>query len=279
MKNKMKRLSLLVALFYAAAFGQNAPSRPGTAKDTTDTKSAAPVKLMKAGAVTMPIPKGMTRDQADAMLTELRQIRQLLEKQQTVATAPAPAAPTDKVAMKVGDGWYAIGRDDAPVTLVEFSDYQCPFCRKFQTDGFVQLKKNYIDTGKVRFVSRDLPLDFHDNAPRAAEAARCAGDQGKYWEMRNQLVTNSDLSTGAILRYAQSLSMDSSIFEVCISSEKHKAEIEKDLSDAAALQISGTPTFVLAKTTKDTLTGVRMIGVQPYSTFDSAIRQLLGAAQ
>jgi len=77
--------------------------------------------------------------------------------------------------MKVGDGWYAIGRDDAPVTLVEFSDYQCPFCRKFQTDGFVQLKKNYIDTGKVRFVSRDLPLDFHDNAPRAAEAARCAG--------------------------------------------------------------------------------------------------------
>ena len=279
----MRRLGLVVALLCVASLAQNVPSRTNApaASDTANTKSAAAAKSVTAGAVTINMPEGMSKEQADAILTELRQIRQLLEKQQTTAAAaPAAAAPSDnKVSMKVGNGWYAIGSDDAPVTLVEFSDYQCAFCRKFQTDAFVELKKNFIDTGKVRFVSRDLPLDFHDNAPRAAEAARCAGDQGKYWEMRDTLITNPDLSADAIFRYAQSLALDAPVFRGCFNGEKHKAEIQRDLSDATELQISGTPTFVLARTSKDTLSGVRMVGIQPYSTFDTAIRQLLSPAQ
>ncbi len=112
--------------------------------------------------------------------------------------------------MSVGQGWYAIGQENAPLTMVEFTDYQCPFCRRFESETFAQLKKNYIDTGKVRFVSRDLPLEFHPNAPRAAIAVRCAGEQHKFWEMHDAIMqdTATDLGPDAILKYAQKVSLD-----------------------------------------------------------------------
>src|SRR5262249_34610175 len=128
----------------------------------------------RRGGETGPI----TREQAEAILTELRAIHQLLDRQPSSSARPASSLPT--VRMAVGDGWYAVGRDDAPVTIVEFSDYECPFCRRFHLETFPELKKNYVDTGKVRFVSRDLPLDIHANAFRAALTARCAGDQGRF---------------------------------------------------------------------------------------------------
>jgi protein-disulfide isomerase len=180
----------------------------------------------------------------------------------------------------MGNGWYSLGRDDAPLTLVEFSDYQCPFCGRFHTDTFADLKKNYIDTGKIRFVSRDLPLGFHPNALGAAEAARCAGEQGKFWEMRNVMISNStDLSRDAIMKYAQALPVNMGKFRPCLEGETHKAEVMKDLADATALQISGTPTFVLGKTSKDIMSGMLIVGAQPYSAFDAAIQQMLSPSQ
>ena len=133
-----------------------------SAQSPPPKSDSAPSKSVKADSVTINMPEGMTKDQADAILNELRQIRQLLQNQQAAAAQPKPAlaqaaVPSDKVKMTVGKGWYALGREDAPVTMVEFADYQCPFCRRFETESFAQLKKNYIDTGKVRFVSRDLP--------------------------------------------------------------------------------------------------------------------------
>jgi protein-disulfide isomerase len=170
----------------------SAPAKAAPSK-TAPSPKAEPAKSqsVKAESVTINMPEGMTRDQADAILNELKSIHQLLLNSPATraAAAPAPAALTsDKVKMSVGTGWYSMGRDDAPVTVVEFTDYQCPFCRKFESDSFTQLKKEYIDTGKVRFVSRDLPLDFHPNAPGAAMATRCAGDQGKFWELRNAMM-------------------------------------------------------------------------------------------
>jgi protein-disulfide isomerase len=224
----------------------------------------------------------ITKEQADAIVGELKQIRQLLEKQQVqlaraMAPQPAPAlAPPEKVQMNIGNGWYAIGRADAPVTLVEFADYQCPFCKKFHTDAYAELKKNYIDTGKVRFVSRDLPLEFHPFAMKAAEAARCAGDQNKYWELRDALYSNAAPPSEDVIKKAvENLSLDAKGFQACLDSDKYKADVQKDASDAAKLQISGTPTFVLAKTTKDKLEGVRLVGAQPFATFQAAIDGLL----
>src|SRR6476659_2383693 len=115
--------------------------------------------------------EGITREQADAILSELKQIRTLLEKGQRVAAAPQPE-PVVKASLKIGTE-PALGSKDAPLTMVEFTDYQCGFCRHFHLTTFPEIRKKYIDTGKVRFVTRDLPLDFHANAFPAAEAARC----------------------------------------------------------------------------------------------------------
>lgn len=221
----------------------------------------------------------ITGDQAAAILDELRAIRGLLEKQQNAAPArPEPLPQT--VRMPIGKEWHSIGREDAPVTLVEFADYQCPFCRRFQVETFAQLKKDFIDPGKLRFISRDLPLDFHANALFAAEAARCAGDQGKYWEMRDALMSGTaGLSHEAIIRYAQSLALDREGFAHCLDGETYKTAIQKDLVDAQMLKISGTPTFILGKTDKEAIDGVRIVGAQPYSAFETAILRLLPASQ
>ena len=101
---------------------------------------------------------------------------------------------------------YALGRADAPITLVEFTDLQCQFCNRFTTQVFGQIKAAYIDTGKVRFVTRDFPLDFHAYAFQAARAARCAGDQNKFWEMRDALVRgHSQLGDAFVTSVAQGL--------------------------------------------------------------------------
>jgi protein-disulfide isomerase len=171
-----------------------------------------------------------------------------------------------------------MGRDDAPVTVVEFADYQCPFCRKFHSETFAELKKNYIDTGKVRYVSRDLPLDFHPNAPGAAVAARCAGEQHKFWEMRDMMVVNAaDLTPPSLLKYGEQINLDMTAFGACLNDKKYTAAVQKDVADAGTLGISGTPSFVVGKTSKDRIDGVRIVGAVPYSVFDTAIKNQLNS--
>jgi protein-disulfide isomerase len=249
-------------------------------------KPASTLKTVKAESVTIDMPEGMTRDQADAILNELKQIHQLLQNQQAAAAAAKPAAqaaaptaaPSDKVKMSVGQGWFAMGREDAPVTMVEFTDYQCPFCRRFETGSFAQLKRNYIDTGKVRFVSRDLPLDFHPNAAPAALAVRCAGEQHKFWEMHDAIMqdTATDLSTDSILKYGDKVGLDMIAFRACVAEKRFVAAIQKDSTDAGTLGISGTPGFFIARTAPDQMDGVRIVGAVPYAVFDSTIKNLLG---
>lgn len=254
------------------------------AQSKAPAKSDSTSQSVKAESVTINMPEGMTRDQADAILNELRQIHQLLQNQQAAAAQPKPAvaqaeAPSDKVKMSVGQGWYAIGQENAPVTMVEFTDYQCPFCRRFESETFAQLKKNYIDTGKVRFVSRDLPLEFHPNAPRAAIAVRCAGEQHKFWEMHDAIMQDSatDLGPDALLKYAQKVSLDIPAFKTCLDEKRYVAAIQKDTADAGLLGISGTPSFVIGKTAKDQIDGVRIVGAIPYSAFESTIKEMLSA--
>jgi protein-disulfide isomerase len=264
--------ALLLICAVAASSQQPAPAKPATTS-----------KSVKADSVTINMPDGMTRDQADAILNELKQIHQLLQNQQTAAAAPKPAAeqaaaPPDKVKMSVGQGWYSIGRADAPVTMVEFTDYQCPFCRRFERDTFAELKKNYIDTGKVRFVTRDLPLEFHPNAAPAAEAVRCAGEQHKFWEMHDAIMQDSatDLGADSILKYGDKVGLDATAFKACVAEKKFVSVIQKDTADAGTLGISGTPSFVIGKSAPDQIEGVRVVGAVPYTVFDSTIKSMLG---
>ena len=268
MEKIMKTTSVFVALL-GLAVGASAQN-PNVSKPESAKAQAAP------GSV----PEGITKDQADAILLELRQIRQLLEKQGAVAhegsTQNAGPAQPERVQLNVASTWYSVGRPDAPVTIVEFTDLQCPFCRRFHTDVYTELKKNYVDTGKVRFVSRDFPLAFHPFAFQAAEAVRCAGDQGKYWEVRDALFANpAALDEHVIRKAAEGLSLNMSQFGACLDSHKYKGDIQKDAQEASALQINGTPTFVVAKTAKDRLEGVRIVGARPLATFQSAIDGLL----
>ena len=219
---------------------------------------------------------GITRDQANAILTELKAIHQLLEKQaQAGPNAQAQPQGPQKVSMKIEPGWQVMGRDDAPVTVVEFGDYQCPFCRKYHSATFADLKKNYIDTGKIRYVVRDFPLSFHANASNAALAARCAGEQGQtqFLAMRDfMLDTSADLALESITKYAGQAHLDMGRFQACMDAKKYSPDVQKDVAAANALGINATPSFVIGKTAKDQIDGVRIAGAMSYPAFEAAIQ-------
>jgi protein-disulfide isomerase len=230
----------------------------------------------------MPSPaqaQGITQQQGDEMLKELRAIRQALERVTQPQQAPG-TPPPDRRGKLASVRGPVMGAPDAPLTLVEFTDLQCPYCNRFTTTSFEQIKKTYIDTGKLRFVSRDFPLDFHPQAMPAARAVRCAGDQGKFWELRVALVRNaSKLSPTFITSAATDLKLDMTAFASCTASTRHDAEISADMEAARSLGIEGTPSFLLGRTTGDTLDGVLIIGALPFDAFDAKIKELLAPAK
>ncbi|NDP41521.1 MAG: thioredoxin domain-containing protein [Aromatoleum sp.] len=221
--------------------------------------------------------QGMTSEQAAEMLDELKQIRQLLERQPAGPGQAAPApAPDDKVNISFASGGFSMGRADAPLTIVEYADYQCPFCQQYHNTAFAQIKANYVDTGKLRYIHRDFPLDFHENARRAAAAARCAGEQGKFWELRHVMIVNAEaLQQDKLAGYASSVKLDVPKFQACITADKYKAGIDKDVAEGTAAGVSGTPSFVIGRIKKDRLEGVRMVGAAPYGQFDAKIQEML----
>ena len=217
--------------------------------------------------------ESITRSQADDILKELRLIRQLLERQQAPQAPPRPALAT--VSIPSTDPF--LGKKDAPVTVVEYTDYQCSFCQRFHIATFPDLKKHYIDTGKIRFYSRDMPLDFHQNAMKAAEAARCAGDQNQFWALRDLLVANANkLDPIAVQGYAEKLAMDQAVFKSCLENHKYAPVVKANLEEAARIGLEGTPSFVVGKSTPEGVTGTLIVGAQPFAAFESEINKLLG---
>jgi protein-disulfide isomerase len=221
-------------------------------------------------------------EQNAEVLGELKQIHRLLEQQlaaQPRAQSAAVPPVDEKVRMRVAPGGFEVGSATAPLTLIEYTDYQCPFCRQFHTGTYEEIKKNYIDTGKLRFVSRDFPLDMHDNAPRAALAARCAADQGKFWELRQVMIVNANqLQMSNLLTYAADLKLDVDKFSACVTSEIYKADVAKDLAEGRAAGVTGTPTFILGRITDGSIDGVRIVGALPYETFDAKLQSLMTSA-
>lgn len=218
-----------------------------------------------------------TPKQLRQLLDEVKQVRAAVERAPASPSAAQAGSPRDPQTVSVSiEGSPSMGREDAPLTLVGFMDYQCPFCGRFHTQTFEQLKTNFIDTGLLRYVNRDLPLPFHGEAEQAALAARCAGDQGRYWEMRDALMRNSHtLSTEAILSHATALSLDVTRFKACLDNPQYVEAIWKDASDAQAAGLMGTPSFVLGKASGNMVEGIAIVGAQPYRNFESKIKELL----
>lgn len=162
-----------------------------------------------------------------------------------------------------------LGDKNAPVTMIEFSDYECPFCKRAFNDTLPKIKEKYIDTGKVRLVFRDFPLSFHPNAMTAAIGAECAGEAGddKYYEMHDLLYTTQDLSKENIKKLALSIGLNATQFDSCLDSEKYKDEVQKDMQDGQKYGVTGTPGFFI--------NGWQLKGAKPYSEFEKYIEQEL----
>ena len=191
----------------------------------------------------------------------------ILPDDSNVPTAPTTAAVVEGVSE---DDDAFIGDKNAPVIIVSFEDYQCPFCKRAFDQTFPLLKKEYIDTGKVKYVYRDFPLSFHPFAQKAAEAAECARDQGKYWEYHNLIFINQDqLSDSVFGLWASQLNLNINEFNDCFNSEKYTQEVQKDFNDGQSYGVSGTPTFFI--------NGKRLVGAQPYSAFKTLIDQELNS--
>jgi protein-disulfide isomerase len=153
------------------------------------------------------------------------------------------------------------GPENAPVTLIEFTDFQCPYCGRARP-VVQQILDTYGD--KVRYVVRDFPLNFHANAKKAAEAAHCAGDQGKYWDFNKKLWEyQSALENADLKKYAQDLNLDAAKFAECLDGGKYSAEVDKDISDGAKAGVSGTPSFFI--------NGQMITGARPFEHFQEII--------
>lgn len=220
-----------------------------------------------------------------SMWTELKMLKggkgtavnEPAQQQGAVAPQPAEDQPLSDEQWQelLKDPVYAEGNKDAKVTLVEFTDYQCPFCKRHFDQTAGQIEKDYVKTGKVYWVIRDLPLSFHQNAHAAAEAARCAGDQNKYKAMHDKLfetqtvwgesATANTLFSG----YAANLGLNRTAFDQCLTAGKYKAAVDADLALAAKAGANGTPTFYI--------NGAPIVGAQPFSAFKAALDKELEA--
>ena len=190
----------------------------------------------------------------------------------TVNIPDIPTIPTGVASVNAED--YVdddpvLGNKNAKLTIVEFSDFQCPFCARFKEQTLNQLKSQYIDTGKVKFVYRDFPLSsIHPMAQKAAEASECADDQEKFWEMHDKIFEGqASLSINSLKQWAAELGLNTNDFNKCLDSGKNKDEVEKDLRDATSSGGQGTPYFIVGE--------IPVSGAQPFSAFQQAIESQL----
>jgi protein-disulfide isomerase len=163
----------------------------------------------------------------------------------------------------------SLGPANAPITIIEFSDYECPYCRKWYDDVFDRLMTEY--PGKIRFVYRDFPLiSMHPDAVPAAEAADCAGEQDDYWKYHDALFSMKySLGSDAYLQYAADLGLDVDAFKRCVAEHRYADEVQADFNYATNLGINSTPTFFL--------NGIPIVGAQPYDIFKQVVdKELAG---
>lgn len=206
----------------------------------------------------------------DQILAELKEIKDLLKEN---------GKGGSELLMLADRKEPTLGNPNAPVTIVEFTDYQCPYCRKFHDETFPKLKAQYIDTGKVRFVVHDLPLSFHEFAKPAAIATRCADQQGHFWPVFERLFNAKTLNQSVINQALSDNAINMTQFDQCRKDPKVLAAIDDDLQDAVRLGVDGTPGFIIATRQHGLLAGELLSGALPVSSFAPIIDGLLKPKQ
>ncbi len=192
--------------------------------------------------------------------------------EQELQIQPAPVIDEPEISKTVflDNGSPILGNPDAPITLVEFGDYQCHFCNVFFHDTKHDIVQNYINTGKVKMIFKDFTIIGPDSI-NAAHAAHCANDQGKFWQYHDELYNNwagennGWASSQNLLKFAQSVKLDTGKFTNCMLAASHSGIIENSNSDARALELTGTPGFFVIGPNNDI---TKIGGAQPYGVFE-----------
>ena|SRR3989344_6081692 len=183
--------------------------------------------------------------------------------------------PAEKVDIKINSDDHVSGNKNAKITIVEFSDFQCPFCRSFWSGALPEIKKDYIDTGKARFVYKHYPLDFHSGARPAAEASECAAEQEKFWEFHDKVFEEqAKLGQGTIqfgkpeiIKWIGALGLNMDQFNDCFNSGKYAQRVSDDMAQGTKAGVGGTPTTFI--------NGQKIVGAQPFANFKTVIDGLL----
>jgi protein-disulfide isomerase len=186
--------------------------------------------------------------------------------QQQAAEQPTAGAKTIST-----EGRPVKGDAKAKVTIVEYSDFQCPYCQRFNADSMKQVMTEYVATGKVKVVFKHFPLPFHENAQKAAEATECAFAQGKFWEMHDKIfdtgTAGGDISVTGLKQMAAALKLDTAKFNTCLDSGEKAAVVAQNAQEGQNDGVSGTPTSFI--------NGKEVVGAQPYSAVKAAIEAAL----
>lgn len=240
--------------------------------------------------LSLPTWAASTKDEVLTLQAQVAEIQKDLEEIKKLlkegARAPAKAAQPAFKPQTVSIGTSPVkGRDDARVTLFEYSDYQCPFCARNYREVLPVLQKEYIDTGKIKFVMRENPLpQLHKDANNASLAALCANDQEKYWEMHDIMFENPrQLSIDDLKSYAADIGLDTNAFNSCLDTKKHEKAIRRDMAVGSQLGVRGTPGFVLGLTNLEDPDKVNAMvfikGAQGIDKFRLEIDKLLESAE
>ncbi|MGH9756804.1 MAG: DsbA family protein [Candidatus Acidiferrales bacterium] len=231
-----------------------------------------------------PTGTGISQEQAAKIVEELQTIRMLLEEDLNSRSKEAghgPVAGTEPEIASTertltGLGEHVLGKDTAPVTLVEFLDLECPFCIWFHNVVFPEIRREYIDTGKLRFVVFSFPLPSHPYSDPAARLVDCAGLQGKYWSVFDAFLDTPHIATPEIVaEVANRSKLDEKALGSCMEGSAIRQALKRDEDSAHALGVNGTPTFLLGKSRGDGVSGQLIEGAPSASALEGMIEELL----
>lgn len=242
--------------------------------------------ILGAGVIGFPQESNQgLKNEMEALKQEIQGIRKELQEIRDMIQAgqnPQPSVPNiQNIEFELGRN-PVMGMNTAGLTMVEFTDYQCPYCARYAQETLSEIVNKFVDSGKIRYAIFDLPLSIHKLAFKAAEASRCARDQGKYWEMHDQMMANQS-TLDDLVSNAESVNLDLTRFKSCMDSNKYTDEVSDDMNMAKLLGISGTPSFVLAVTDQEDPTKIKgfsiIRGNQPFAAFEHAINHALDSIQ
>jgi protein-disulfide isomerase len=271
MNNRIKSAIVVIALAGIAPFAQAQSSADMNAL-RSEIQGLKEMQAMRNEIQSI-------KDSQNAIQRDLAEIKNLLQRAPAAAAGPAAAPRVQDIVLTAEAGVAFKGDDKAKLTLVEFTDYQCPFCSKYYRETYPEIMKEYVNTGKLKYIVREFPLEsIHPQAFKASEAAQCAGEQRKYFDMHDKLFSDQKaLGVADLPKHAQALGLDVTKFNECLTSGKYAKNVRKDMADGQKAGVTGTPAFFIGVTQPNGSIKVvnAMKGAQPYAAFKDAIDNAL----